>query len=206
MATLLTRLSLDTTRCPTPIGHIQEHAEVSSRSHYGERLHKAREVTKHGDTGQIVELLDWPEQSVRAHALFVIRRRRLASAAPALIRRLELEKDDDLRARTMGVLKTFALPDAREAFLAGLDDPSPDVQRQAVVGLGAIHDARAISAAEDRYHTGDKWMKYATIGVLVELGGEDSRAALERLLEAESKWWWRRRIRKAVRSTQSGPN
>jgi HEAT repeat protein len=164
----------------------------SSRA-YAEAFRLAQE----GDVPEVLALIDSSDRFIRHDAVKQIGRRRLSAAAPRL-ERLAAE-DSDLRLAAMLALEKLALPESRRIFVERLEDEDEGVRRVALRGLLAIGDRETVPRAVETYRTGNTFTRQVSLYVLECTGIERSREALERLLEAEPSWRWRRKIRKSIR-------
>jgi HEAT repeat protein len=164
-------------------------------------MRHAMQVTKGGDPDAVIALLDSRDADVRLHAIVRIRRKGIVQALSALTRRLP-EEDDYLREAVMGALADLRQEQSRETFVELLSDTSPTVRRLALRGLAALGDVRAVEAATGLYSSGDRFSKYEALDALAMVPDQRAEHALRSLATTERSWYWRRRVRKAIRAQE----
>jgi HEAT repeat protein len=114
--------------------------------------------------------------------------------------------DEDMRMFALLALEQLALPQSRATFLDALSDENDTVRPIGLRGLFLIRDPQAICAAEDAYRTGNTVTKQVALFCLNRTATDDTIGSLQRLLDAEQSWRWRRAIKKALRQARSkGP-
>jgi len=170
-------------------------------ANYRERRAQAVKIVRSGDPRAIVELLDAPGAALRGYAAGTILRKGITSAVPALCRRVLEEPDSEARASMALALAELATTsDSSEVLRALLHDSEENVRRPALRGLSLTGDDSVIGAAILMYESARGWFaKQEALDALARLEAEQAHEALEKLFTAERRWWWRRRIRRALK-------
>ena len=171
---------------------------MDDRALYRERRAEAVQVTKSGEVGAILELLNSPDTTIRCYVVTEIMRQKIREAIPELLRRVSAE-EASVRDSMALALAEFRAPESQETLRALMTDDSQDVRRMALRGLSRLGDEDAVDAAVAMYPQDGMMARQEALDALVELRSDASRAALQSLLAHERSWWWRLNIRRALR-------